>query len=374
MGKTEILKYSVGIDVSKKTLQVCMSQIDTLQTVTVKSTGSFDNDLSGFKVLLSWITKHRKNVLIPISITMEATGIYHESCAFFFHGKQMDVSVVLPNTSKKFMQSLNLKSKNDFIDSVGLAQMGAERNLAKWTPISPNVYQLRTLIRHRQTLTENLTRIQNQLEGLRFSGYPSVDVTASLTKIFEFLGDQCEALNKTMESVVKNDAVLFEQCQILSSIKGVGILTAATVIAETNGFLAFNNERQVVSYAGYDVIERQSGNKAAPTRISKKGNHHIRRILHMSSLSLINNKVEPFHGLWTRVFERTRIKMKAYVAVQRKLLTMLYTLAKKKEKFDPCFNPNWHTQKQEKADVTLRKAEAGSSLSALLEVTELCAA
>ena len=114
------------------------------------------------------------------------------------------------------MQSFNLKSKNDFIDSVGLAQMSAERNLAKWPPIS--------------------------------------------------------------------------------------------------------------SHAGYDVIERQSGKKAAPTKISKKGNHHIRGILHMSSMSLITYKVEPFYNLWTRVCERTRIKIKVYVDVQRKLLTVLYTL------------------------------------------------
>ena len=374
MAKLEILKYSVGIDVSKKVLQVCISQIDSLQNVVVKSTGSFNNDLSGFNSLLNWIPKHRKDVLASLTITMEATGIYHESCAFFFHGKQMDVSVVLPNTSKKFMQSLNLKSKNDFIDSVGLARMGAERNLAKWAPISPNVYQLRTLIRHRQSITENLTRIENQLEGLRFSGYPSVEVTASLTRISEFLRDQCAALNKTIESIVKNDAMLLEQCEILASVKGVGTLTAATIIAETNGFIGFNNERQVVSYAGYDVIERQSGAKAAPTKISKKGNHHIRRILHMSSMSLINNKVEPFYNLWTRVYERTRIKMKAYVAVQRKLLTILYTLAKKKEKFDPEFNPNWHTPKSKKEGGTLRKEEAGGSLSALDRVGALCAA
>ena len=174
MTKALILKYSVGVDVSKKTLQVCLSQIDSSQNVIVKSTSSFNNEPSGFKSLLNWMTKHRKETGVPITITMEATGVYHESCAFFFHGQQMNVSVVLPNTSKKFMQSLNLKSKNDSIDAMGPAQMGAERNLEKWTPVSPNVYQLRTLTRHRQSLIESLTRIENQLEAVRSSGYPAI--------------------------------------------------------------------------------------------------------------------------------------------------------------------------------------------------------
>jgi len=84
----------------------------------------------------------------------------------------------------------------------------------------------------------------------------------------------------------------------------------------------------LVCYAGYDVIENQSGKRVGKTRISKKGNTHIRRIMHMASLNMVKYKVPVFLDLYERVFERTKIKMKAYVAIQRKLLCLFYTLWK----------------------------------------------
>ena len=127
---------------------------------------------------------------------------------------------------------------------------------------------------------------------------------------------------------------------LLCTIKGIGELSAATVIAETNGFALFENQKQLESYAGYDVIENQSGDHVGKTKISKKGNSHIRRILYMPALNVVTYKVKPFVDLYERVFSKTSIKMKGYVAVQRKLLVILYTLYKKNQKFD-----NEHQQK-----------------------------
>lgn len=84
-------------------------------------------------------------------------------------------------------------------------------------------------------------------------------------------------------------------------MKGVGIMTVATLLAETNGFLLFKNAPQLVSYCGYDVIENQSGKHKGKTRISKKGNRHIRRILHMPAFNVIRYKVATF----AQLFERT---------------------------------------------------------------------
>ena len=117
-------------------------------------------------------------------------------------------------------------------------------------------------------------------------------------------------------------------------IKGVGIITVATVLAETNCFEMFTNLPQIVSYAGYDVIENQSGKHVGKTKISKKGNSHIRRILHMPAFSVVSNGEPVFKNLYERVFDRTKIKMKGYVAVQRELLCLIYTLWKKNKKYE----------------------------------------
>jgi hypothetical protein len=82
-------------------------------------------------------------------------------------------------------------------------------------------------------------------------------------------------------------------------------------------------------------VENQSGKHVGKTKISKKGNSRIRRILYMPALSAVRWKVKVFADLYERVYQRTGIKMKGYVAVQKKLLTTIYALWKNDSAFDP---------------------------------------
>ena len=128
------LKYSVGLDVSSKKINACISVIDEKQKVVCKSSTEICNTLKGFAVLEDWIFKHKKEP-IPVVICMEATGIYHENCAYYLYEKGFAVSIILPNKAKKYMEAIGLKSKNDSIDAKGLAQMGAEQCLELWQPM-----------------------------------------------------------------------------------------------------------------------------------------------------------------------------------------------------------------------------------------------
>ncbi len=123
-----MLKYSVGLDVSSKDIYACISAIDAEQRVNVISSKVINNTPKGFEILVTWIEKSRKHKELPLVIGMEATGIYHEECAYYLHDKKYSVCVVLPNHAKKFLQASGLKSKNDKIDAKGLAQMFAERS------------------------------------------------------------------------------------------------------------------------------------------------------------------------------------------------------------------------------------------------------
>lgn len=118
--------------------------------------------------------------------------------------------------------------------------------------------------------------------------------------------------------------------RIINDGKGTGGKNTRARDAQVRGRLGTEG----VSYAGYDVIENQSGKHIGKTRISKKGNSHISRILHMPSLSVITYEQKPFADLFARVYESTAIKMKGYVAVQKKLLVMIYTLWKKDQVYD----------------------------------------
>ena len=118
------------------------------------------------------------------------------------------------------------------------------------------------------------------------------------------------------------------QVKLLSSIPGIGVLTASAILGETNGFELIRNKKQLTSYAGLDVREKQSGTsvKGKP-RISKKGNRYLRKAMHMPSLAAIRHN-ERFKNIFARLIARHGIKMKAVVAVQRKLLEMTYTIYK----------------------------------------------
>jgi transposase len=135
--KPSVLKQSVAFDVAKDQLDTCFSVIDTAQNVKVKATRKFANTLKGFREMAQWVRKHA-DPAVPVVYTMEATGIYYEQLAWHLFSQQQAVAVVLPNKARQYAKSVGLKSKNDKIDSIGLARMGAQQNLPLWHPSVSN--------------------------------------------------------------------------------------------------------------------------------------------------------------------------------------------------------------------------------------------
>jgi transposase len=340
------LKYSVGLDVSSKKINACISVIDEKQKVVVKSSTIICNTIKGFATLQEWILKHKKEE-IPVVVCMEATGIYHENCAYYLHAKDFNVSIILPNKAKKYLEAIGLKSKNDSIDAKGLSQMGAEQCLEFWEPMGTFFYELRLLTRQHQNVTELKTVLKNQLSALSFAMHHLDAVNNQLEQTIILFETQLKELDKEIKAHLKSNNEVYEKAEKILKMKGLGVLTLSTVLAETNGFTLFNNYKQLVSYAGYDVVEAQSGTRVGKTKISKRGNSRIRRALHMPSLVVIQCKVKPFKDLYDRTYEKHGVKMKSYVAVQKKILTMIYHLWKKNEAYDAVYQLNIQEEEQE---------------------------
>lgn len=339
------LKYSVGLDVSSKKINACISVIDEKQKVIAKSSTVISNTLKGFSSLEEWILKHKKET-IPIVICMEATGIYHENCAYYLYGKAFDVSIILPNKAKKYLEAIGLKSKNDSIDAKGLSQMGAEQCLELWEPMGTFFYELRLLTRQHQNVTELKTVLKNQLDALSFAMHHLDSVTNQLEQTIILFESQLKELDNEIKKHLKSNKEVYDKTENILKMKGLGVLTLSTVLAETNGFTLFKNYKQLVSYAGYDVVEAQSGTRVGKTKISKRGNSRIRRALHMPSLVVIQCQVKPFKDLFDRTYEKHGIKMKSYVAVQKKLLTMIYHLWNKNESYNAHYQINIQEEEQ----------------------------
>jgi transposase len=329
-----MLKYSLGLDISAYDIHCCFSVIDYQQRVTVKSSCKVTNNHNGFEQMVNWLGKHRKQQEIPLAITMEATGVYFEHCALFLYRHQYNIAVVLPNKAKKYLQATGLKSKNDKIDAQGLARMGAEQSLELWQPMGEYYYQLRILTRHHQSIQELKTNISNQLHADQKGMYINKEVLGQLNALIETLEKQVQELNELIEAHIGSNADIASKVKNVCTVKGLGLHTVAVILAETNGFLLFKNSRQLVSYAGYDVVQNESGKHKGKTRISKKGNSRMRRALFMPAFSVVTHKVKPFLDLYQRTFVKHNQKMKSYVAVQKKLLVLIYSLWKAETKFD----------------------------------------
>ena len=335
--KAKVTKQHIGIDISKDDFQVCFMQRLGTDKIRIKGSRSFKNTLSGYKNFKTWVLKKASSELL-VSYSLEATGVYHENLAHYLYEQKYPVSVLLANTVKAYSKSLNVNTKTDKSDAKSIAQMGIERSLKLWSPISPQMRQLKQLTRERGSIQTSKTALSNQLHALNYSHLASKDVLKLIKQRIKLLDKQLLIVNKYIEQAVRKDDFLKERIEKICVLKGLGLITVVTILAETNGFQHFSSKAQLVSYAGYDVIQNQSGSSInGKTRISKRGNSRIRKVLHFSALTA--KKHEPvFTSLYNRVFERTKIKMKGYVAIQRKLLVTIYSLFKNNVAFDSEFH------------------------------------
>jgi len=345
------LRYCIGIDVDKKEFKVNLRSLDSSGKQKTLASRTFSNSKKGFSEFEIWIAKNRKDSQPALSITMEATGVYHENLAWYLHGKGFKINIVLALKAKRYLQSLGHRSKNDQIDAQGLATMGLEQQLDVWMPGSVDLLRLRSLTRQYEAIQTAKNTFSNQLEAVFHSAVSDPLVSKSLNSIIKKMDAELEKLKIQICNVVDKNADLSHKWSLMEPIKGLGKLTFAVIIAETGGFALFNNIKQLVCYSGYDVIENQSGNRVGKTKISKKGNAHIRRAMFLPAFNVVRLKEGAFPDLYQRVFERTKIKMKGYVAVQRKLLCLIYTLWKTDQAYI-CKTNDEHSREEE-AEVPL---------------------
>ena len=343
--KSPVLGQCLGIDTSKLTLDLCFSQKKESREVIIKGTRKVNNSKSGFSSIVSYIERFRV-ADVPFSVVLEYTGVYHEKLAQYLYDAGYSVSIVLPNKSHNYAKSLNIKTKTDKSDAKILAQLGLERELGIWEPCTPNMLSLRSLTREKQQIEDELTTVRNQMEAQKNAQLNLKDTAKRQNQRVALLEKQITAIEGEIKVLVKADEELKQQVSYVQSIRGIGFATAVTLIAETQGFKYVENKSQLVSYAGLDVVKRESGTSVrGRTCISKKGNSHIRKALHFPAMVAV--KVEgDMKELYDRVLERNpKIKMKALVAVQRKLLVLAYTLYKNKTTYDPKY-----IQKQAKVE------------------------
>jgi transposase len=348
----KIVKQACAIDVAKDELVVCMGRMQDDWTPELYGRKTFLNNHKGFEALLAWAKKHSVSE-VPVRFVMEATGVYHECLAYFLAEKGQEVSIVLPNKISNYMRTLAVKTITDHTAAEAIAQFGLERKLDLWKRPKDLFRKLRGLTRERDQLVEERTLVKNQLHAEKTEAYPNKTTLTRLSARIKLLTGQESEIKAELATLMATDAEVKKLLILLTSITGIGVLTAAIVLAETNGFVLIRNKRQLASYAGFDVKEKQSGTsvKAKP-KISKRGNKYLRKAMHLPALTAISHDAR-FKAVFARIVAKHGVKMKAAVAVQRKLLEMTYTVFKQGKKYEKDYLQKQAAAEKEVLDIAL---------------------
>ena len=113
----------------------------------------------------------------------------------------------------------------------------------------------------------------------------------------------------------------------LLSIKGLGVVSVAGLIGEVGDFSKFRTRSEIMKLAGLDLYEVSSGKRKGQRRISKRGRSLLRKILYYAAIQMVKRN-GIMYDYYTRLTNRGMLKMKALIAVARKLLGIIHAVVR----------------------------------------------
>ena len=152
----------------------------------------------------------------------------------------------------------------------------------------------------------------------------------SLLLEIEHLIGKIEKEAQFIDTLEKQMAQYLEQIpysRSLLSVKGIGIITAAGLIGEVGDFRKFDTISEITKLAGLDLYEISSGKHQGKRRISKRGRPLMRKLLFFAAINVVKSK-GIMHEPYQRMLARGMLKIKALVAISRKLLGVLFALVR----------------------------------------------
>lgn len=329
----KILKQSVGIDVAKNDFKVCLGQLDERLSIAFSFQKTYANNAKGIRLFIKEVSR-LFDAQSKSQFVLEASGVYHELLAHRIFQYGYDVTIILPSKSKAFFRSINQRVKTDKVDAKLLSQLGLERQLDNWVPPDPIYTQMRSLTRERESLIREKTVIANKIHAEQKAFQVSKSTLRRAKQRFRLLQKHILNIDQELKEIVEGSEILSSKIKRITKVKGLSLLTVATIVAETNGFSTIRNQKQLVGYAGLDVVINQSGQKTSKGRLSKKGNSHIRKALYMPAMSSSRSN-DLMKIIYRQLNQRQAAKKQGVMVVAKKLLLIIYALWKNNTEYDP---------------------------------------
>ena len=310
-----------GVDISAEWFDVSLPLI--------KLKERFENNLSGFKLLLKRLKKHG---IAKVRVCMEATGLYFEKLAEFLHANGHEVVVANPQCIKAFSRSELRRSKSDPLDAA-LIQMYCEdkyNRLHLWQPLPLDYKCVREILRRRQTLVDERSAEKNR----KSAGFSSAQVQRSIEENINFLDKQIQKLEEEAFNIVDGNSEMARLVDLIDSIPGVSPLTAAVVLVEVPQVLW--SGRLAAVFAGVIPSKNSSGKSKTSSYMSKVGSSRLRHAIYMPALSASQHN-PVLKEFYQRLLKRGLHKKQALTAVMRKLLHLIFGVIRSGKSFDPVY-------------------------------------
>jgi len=160
----------------------------------------------------------------------------------------------------------------------------------------------------------------------------------------EHLIGRIEAEDQFIDSLEKQMRVYLQQIaysQNILSIKGLGQVTVAGLIGEVADFNKFDTISEIMKLAGLDLYEISSGNRRGQRRISKRGRPLMRKLLFFAAINAVKSK-GIMHEKYQQMLNRGMLKMKALIAISRKLLGLIFAIVRDNTKYLENYSDNYH--------------------------------
>ena len=311
-GEEDMENITIGIDVSKETLDVAV-----LPTNQEKSVA---NDELGCRELIVVLKS-----LKPQLIVLEATGGLENLAVGMLAAEGFPVAVINPRQVRDFAKATGKLAKTDRIDAKIIARFG-EAVKPEIRPFKDEESQVLTaLITRRRQIVDMLTAEKNRL------GISHKSVHKDIRETIAWLEKRLAEIDNDLGKMMRQNKAWKEKSDILTSCKGVGTVVSATLLCSLPE-LGTLNRREISALVGVCPFNRDSG-KMRGKRTVFGGRATVRAMLYMATLSAkkFNPAIKCFYD---RLIKAGKLPKVAITACMRKLLTILNAMLKNKEKWD----------------------------------------
>lgn len=328
--------HFIGIDVSKNTLDFAVLQNKDLQFQLQVS-----NDSEGIKTFMRKFKEHFPKVpLSSLVFCMEHTGIYNNHLLHFLSAKKANICV---EASAHIKLSSGLqRGKSDKVDALRIAQY-AYRNkeeLKLWTPKREVIQQLK----YYATLRNRLINAKKKLtvafkETAYFDKAASQKMKTLCKSSVQALDSDIAKTENAINEIIATDEHLKHLFSIVTSIQGIGMITATEIIITTNEFKDISDPKKFACYAGVVPFEHTSGTSVrGKARVSHKANKTMKSLLHLAALVAIGYN-QDLKEYYQRKLKENKNKMSIINAVRNKLVHRVFACVRENKLYQNKYEP-----------------------------------